>query len=225
MEVVEIVDIYHAYQHLWTVGNAVFGLGTPAAAAWVEPLTDRLYADGAAPVLAALTALTPPDAAAAEEVRLALGYFTTHAARMDYPRFVARQFPIGSGAIESACKSLIEQRAKQAGMRWRAAGLQAVASLRARHRSGGWTAFWQTHPQRRRPLVRPRPAGPVPAAPPPPLPVATVAATPSLEMMPTGRHDPPPAPPPPTPLYPPAPARPAPSHPWRRPLHPHARSA
>jgi hypothetical protein len=232
VEVVEIVDIYHAYQHLWTVGNAVFGVGTSAAAAWVEPLKDRLYTDGAAPVLAALAALPPPDAAAAEEIRLALGYFTTHAARMAYPRFVARQFPIGSGAVESACKSLIEQRAKQAGMRWRPAGLQAVASLRALHRSGGWAAFWQTHPQRRRPLVVPRPAEPAPvapptpAAPPAPLPVAAAAAAdPRLALLPTGRHDPPPALPPPTPLHPPAPARPAPSHPWRRPRHPRARSA
>jgi ribosomal protein L34E len=82
VEVVERVDIYHAYAHLWTVGNAVLGVGTPAAAAWVEPLKDRLSTEGAAPVLAALTALTPPAAAAAEAVRLALGYCATHAARM-----------------------------------------------------------------------------------------------------------------------------------------------
>jgi hypothetical protein len=200
--VVERVDIYHAYAHLWTVGNAVFGVGTPAAAAWVEPLKDRLSTEGAAPVLAALTALTPPAAAAAEAVRLALGYCATHAARMAYPRFAARQFPIGSGAVERACKSRIEQRATQAGMRWRRPGLQAV----------------------------PRPAGPAPAAPPtpaaPPAPLPLVAADPRLEMLPTGRHDPPPpALPPPTPLHPPAPARPAPAHPWRRPLHPRARSA
>jgi hypothetical protein len=230
VEVVERVDIYHAYAHLWTVGNAVFGVGTPAAAAWVEPLKDRLSTEGAAPVLAALTALTPPAAAAAEAVRLALGYCATHAARMAYPRFAARQFPIGSGAVERACKSRIEQRATQAGMRWRRPGLQAVASLRALHRSGGWAAVWQTHPQRRRPLVVPRPAGPAPAAPPtpaaPPAPLPLVAADPRLEMLPTGRHDPPPpALPPPTPLHPPAPARPAPAHPWRRPLHPRARSA
>jgi len=101
-EVVEIVDIYHAYEHLWAVGQAVFGAGSPAAAAWVEPLKDRLYAEGTPAALAALAALAPPDAAAAEEVRLARGYFTGHAARMDYPRFVARQLPIGSGAVESA---------------------------------------------------------------------------------------------------------------------------
>jgi hypothetical protein len=63
---------------------------------------------------------------------------------------VAQQLPIGSGAIESMCKSLIEEREKGAGMRWTEPGAQAVARLRALHRSGDWTAFWQWHPLRSR---------------------------------------------------------------------------
>ncbi len=135
VELVEIVDIYHAYEYLWAVGNAVFGAGSAGAARWVQPLKDRLYEQGAAPVLAALHALTPDTDAAAEAVRVAIGYVTTHAARLDYPRFVARQLPIGSGAVESTCKVLIAARAKGAGMRWSGSGLQAVASLRAVHLS------------------------------------------------------------------------------------------
>ncbi len=143
VEVVEIIDVFHAWGHLWTVGNAVFGAGTPQAAAWVEPLKVRLLTAGPAPVLRALRALTPEATrdTAAEEVRKALGYFTDHAARMDYPGFVARQLPIGSGAIESTCKTLIQAREKQAGMRWSHDGAQVVASLRALHRSGRWDPF------------------------------------------------------------------------------------
>jgi len=107
------------------------GWGAHGAAGWVQPLKDRLYGQGAAPVLAALTALTPETDEAVEAVRVALGYVTTHAARMDYPRFVARQLPIGSGAVESTCKVLIAARAKGAGMRWSRTGLQAITSLRA----------------------------------------------------------------------------------------------
>lgn len=162
VELVEILDIYHVYEYLWAVGNAVFGAGSPQAAAWVEPLKDRLYEDGAPPVLAALAALTPETDEAAQAIRVALGYITTHAARLDYPRFVARQFPIGSGAVESTCKVLVAARAKGAGMRWSGAGLQAIASLRALQRSGRWETFWQTQPQRRFPYLhvhpRPRPA-------------------------------------------------------------------
>lgn len=111
-EVVELVDIYHAYEHLWTVGNAVFGRDTLPARVWVERLKDRLYEEGVAPVRAALDALAPTTEAAVEEVRTVRGYFTDHAARMDYPAFAARHFPIGSGAIESMCKMLIEEREK-----------------------------------------------------------------------------------------------------------------
>jgi len=148
--VVQIVDFFHATQHLWQVGAAVFGAGTPAASAWVEPLKDRLYTQGAPAVLAALATLTPASAAAVEEVRLAHGYFTTHMARMDYPAFVARQLPIGSGAVESTCKTLFAARAKGAGMRWGRRGLQAVLSLRAVERSARWTPFWRAQPQRQR---------------------------------------------------------------------------
>jgi hypothetical protein len=156
-EVVEIVDLYHAWGHLGTVATAVFGPGTSAAVAWLEPLKKDLLTAGVAPILTALAALTPADPPAAAEVRKAIGYFTAHAARMDYPRFVARGLPIGSGAVESACKTLIEEREKGAGMRWTMQDAQAVASLRALWRSGRWTAFWQAHPLRRRPQVFPRP--------------------------------------------------------------------
>jgi hypothetical protein len=190
VEMVEIVDIYHAYDYLWDVGDAVFGAGSGAAVGWVQPLKDRLYEQGAAPVLAALAALTPPTAEAAEAIRRAAGYFATQAARMDDPRFVARQFPIGSGAVEGTCKALIAARTKGAGRRWSQAGVQAVVSLRALQRSGRWASFWQTQPQRRHPHRRahprpprrtacgrpaPRPAPPLvavesPAAPPAPSP-------------------------------------------------------
>jgi len=201
-EVVEIVDIYHAYEHLWMVGNAVFGRDTLPARVWVARLKDRLYEEGVAPVLAALDALAPPTEPATQAVRTARGYFAAHAARMDYPAFVARQFPIGSGAIESMCKMLIEEREKGSGMRWSAQGAQAVATLRALHRSGHWAAFWQQHPQRQRltlcPRVRPPRRAPVPA---PREPDTQGAAALS-----------------PAPCAPPAPRsrRPAADHPWRR---------
>ena len=163
VEVVEIVDLYHAWEHLGTVAQAVFGAGSAAATAWVTPRKAQLRDQGVAPVLAALQALAPPDAAAVDEVRKAIGYFTTHAARMDYPRFVARGLPIGSGAVESGCKTLLEAREKGAGMRWSRTGAQAVATLRALARSDTWDAFWTSRPQTRRPMVFPRHSRAAPA--------------------------------------------------------------
>ena len=152
-EIVEIVDIYHAWEHLGTVATAVFGVGTPAAYAWLDPLKGKLHDDGVAPILAALAALPSLTPTASDEIRKALGYFTTHAARMDYPRFRACHYPIGSGAVESTCKTLIEEREKGAGMRWLQQDAQTVASLRALWRSGRWKSFWSTHPQCRRPPI------------------------------------------------------------------------
>lgn len=164
VEVVEIVDLYHAWEHLGTVAQAVFGAGSAASTAWLTPLKAALRDQGVAPVLAALQALAPAEPTAADEVRKALGYFTTHADRMDYPGFVARGLPIGSGAVESGCKTLLEAREKAAGMRWSRTGAQAVATLRAVARSGGWEPFWTTRPQCRRPAVFPRHPRPVPGA-------------------------------------------------------------
>ena len=165
VEVVEIVDIYHAYGYLWAVGHALYGAGSLQAAAWVEPLKDRLYLHGAAPILAALAPLTPTTEEALNARTDAQTYFTRNVARLDYPRFVALQLPIGSGAGESACKCLVDARLKQAGMRWGVPGSQAIASLRAVQRSGRWAAFWQTHPERQPAATAPLPAPQVAAAP------------------------------------------------------------
>jgi hypothetical protein len=222
VELVEILDLYHVYEYLWMVGNTVFGAGTAAAAGWVEPLKTRLYAQGPAPVQAALAALTDvvraTEEPAAEEslraatVRRAVDYFTAHAARLDYPSFVARAFPIGSGAVESSGKLVIQARTKGAGMRWSAAGAQQVVSLRALHRSGRWDAFWQSQPQRAHlrlvPRQRRQPALISAIAPPP----ADVAPIPAPAVAPSA-------------LAPPPLWRPAADHPWRRQPIGRARSA
>ncbi len=152
-------------------------------------------------------------------VRRAIEYVTTNAARLDYPAFMARRFPIGSGAVESSCKSLVQARTKGAGMRWSAAGAQQVVSLRALHRAGRWDAFWQSQPQRTRLLLFPR-ARRAPAT-------LLIPDAPSARPAPT-RAAPPPAPADVPPAdAPPVPRllRPAADHPWRRQALGRARSA
>lgn len=153
VKLIEIVDIYHAFAHLEVVAGAVLGQGSEAAKQWVGPLKQRLEAEGTAPVLIALAALKSENPQAAEEVRKAIGYFTDNAARMDYPKFVGLKLPIGSGAVESSCRTVIQEREKGAGMRWTEKGAQAVATLRALHNSGRWNEFWRSHPQRRRSTI------------------------------------------------------------------------
>lgn len=127
----EILDWFHASEHLWTLAKALYGQGTPATAAWVEQALGLLRAGGATALLAHLETLTPPDAAAAEALRLQRGYFAANASRMDYPAYRARGLPIGSGAVESAAKHLVQARLKRAGMRWSFDGAQALLALAA----------------------------------------------------------------------------------------------
>lgn len=195
VEVVEIVDYYHAAEHLAAVATAVHGEGTLRAATWLADRKHALLHHGPAPVLAALAACTGLDPQTDALVQRTHAYFTEHAARMDYPTFVARHFPIGSGAIESACKLLITQREKQSGMRWSATGAQHIAALRALYRSAHarWEMFWLSHPLARARLLESRPA---PAYPPADTPPPTDApATPPATLVPeTATADPPPTP-------------------------------
>ena len=76
------------------------------------------------------------------------GYFRNHAHRMDYPRYVANGWQIGSGPVESACKTVIGNRLKGGGMRWGSPGSDAVCHLRALYLSEPtqWESFWREHP-------------------------------------------------------------------------------
>lgn len=73
-----------------------------------------------------------------------LGYLRNNVGRMDYPTYLRNGWQIGSGAVESACKTVVNQRLCLGGMRWGEEGSDAVAHLRALYRSDPdqWEAFW-----------------------------------------------------------------------------------
>lgn len=143
---VEILDFYHASQHIWAVANAVWPQNVAARTQWAEEVLHRLRHEGGAILDAVWEALPPLTAAAQKVVTGEQAYFTFHHDRLDYPRYRLAGFPIGSGIIESACKTVLKQRASGSGMRWVEAGAQAIATLRALQRSGHWQAFWQKDP-------------------------------------------------------------------------------
>jgi hypothetical protein len=132
---VEIVDYYHAAEHLRALAAALYGEGERAPA-WARARAGELLARGAEAVLATLRGVKAPTPEAAEALRVERGYFAKNAERMQYPTFRLDGLPIGSGAIESAADHLVQQRMKRAGMRWSDAGGDALLALRARLRSG-----------------------------------------------------------------------------------------
>jgi len=74
-----------------------------------------------------------------------VNYFRNNVHRMDYPADVANGWSIGSGAVESACKTTVGQRLKLSGMRWRDYGTDTLCHLRALFKSETrqWQAFWR----------------------------------------------------------------------------------
>lgn len=132
----EIVDFYHASEHLWETARALHGPDSPEATAWARARLHELYAHGVTPVRAALAAARAPTPTATETLRRERGYFATNAARMDYPTIRRLGLPIGSGAVESSAKHLVQQRMKRAGQRWSCRGARAMLALRACIASG-----------------------------------------------------------------------------------------
>lgn len=128
-ERVEIVDFYHASEHVWAVAKALYG-DTPDAAAWATAQVHALRDQGVAPLQVALAAAQAPTPEAQEVLRREQGYFQSTAARMAYPQFRAAGLPLGSGAIESSARHLVQQRLKLSGARWSEQGAQSVMNVR-----------------------------------------------------------------------------------------------
>jgi hypothetical protein len=140
---VEVLDWYHAVEHLWAAGRDRWGEGSAPVQEWVAERKQELWEGRVEAVLAALKGDQAEPSAATE-----VHYFETNQERMRYAQFRAKGYPIGSGTVESACKRVIGARLKQAGMGWTKAGAQAVLSLRAQLLSGRWETMWPfTSPQ------------------------------------------------------------------------------
>ena len=145
-----VLDFYHAAEHLNDLAQALHPTDDGAAGEVARRWCHQLKHEGGAAVLAALEALDlcRRKADVRERHRLVTGYVRNNLGRMDYPRYRANGWLIGSGHVESACKGVVGLRLKGAGMRWSQAGADAVCHLRALFKSetGQWDAFWALAP-------------------------------------------------------------------------------
>ncbi len=144
-----ILDFYHAAEHLGDLARALYPGDESAREPWREQWCHRLKHEGGQAVLEGLRAL-PPDGR--ESVRRVhgevVGYFANQVHRMDYPTYRAKGWAIGSGPIESACKTVIGKRMKNGGMRWGEDGADQMSHVRALFCSGEkqWDAYWHPSP-------------------------------------------------------------------------------
>jgi hypothetical protein len=143
---VEILDWYHAQEHVSATARVLYGEGTERSTQWRKEQLDRLWDDRVDEVIAGLRWLGPHQRSAAKRqaVEDLRRYLNTNLARMRYRTFREAGYQIGSGAAESAIGHVIQQRMKRAGIRWGAAGADAMLALRSVYRStGAWDAFWR----------------------------------------------------------------------------------
>lgn len=147
-DLVVILDFYHAASYLEGLARALHPEDEAARTDWAGKWCRLLKEEGGSVTLAALESEPWParqSGAVREQLETVKGYFEKNLQRMDYPEYQREGWQIGSGAVESACKTVVAQRLKGAGMRWSEAGSHALCHVRALLRSekGQWQDFWK----------------------------------------------------------------------------------
>jgi len=128
---VQIVDWYHARQHLAHAAQVRYPTQAEQAT-WYDQMTTALFRGEIWKIVSDLCAHHLADLAA---------YFRTHQRRMQYQEFREEGYPIGSGTIESGVKQF-KQRLTAAGMRWSRLGAERLLTVRAAVLSHSFDALW-----------------------------------------------------------------------------------
>jgi len=134
---VQIVDLYHARQHLWDLARRLHPNDPAQQKAWMKVQQKRLLDKGKIERLVlALRSIESTNAELSEKIRTEADYFERNAERMRYPKFRRQHLFVGSGVIEAGCKTVIGSRLKQSGMFWTVAGANSIIALRCCHLNG-----------------------------------------------------------------------------------------
>jgi hypothetical protein len=133
-EATQIVDLYHAREHLHDLARVLEFMLLDKKQAWLDARLEDLDYGDIDGICAAARAY-PLAGVKKDELDTALGYFENNAPRMRYKWFRSRGLFVGSGVVESGCKAVIGQRLKLSGMRWSVAGAGAITTLRCQQAS------------------------------------------------------------------------------------------
>jgi hypothetical protein len=141
---VQIVDLFHARQHLWDLARRLYPHDEVNQRAWIKVHQRRLLDKGKIEKLVcALRSIVSSHAEVADKLRTEADYFDRNAERMRYPKFRRQHLFVGSGVIEAGCKTVIGSRLKQSGMFWTVRGANAIVALRCCHLNGRFADYWE----------------------------------------------------------------------------------
>ncbi len=141
---VQIVDLYHAREHLWSLAPKLYPNNAAQQKQWIMGAQDKLDNGRIESLVSCLRSLHPASEEVIDLVRTEAGYFETNAERMRYPEFRKRGLFVGTGVMEAGCKTVIGSRLKQSGMFWTVAGANAIIALRCCQLSGNFEDYWET---------------------------------------------------------------------------------
>jgi hypothetical protein len=137
----ELLDFYHGAEHLWALGRALSKDEEALTKAWVEPRLHQLRHGQEQKVLAQIAKLPTGRGSAAKVVRAEQNYFSGQTKRMNYKEFADQGWPIGSGAVESACRQA-QCRFKRPGQFWTERGLKNFCALDSAWHNDHWDELW-----------------------------------------------------------------------------------
>lgn len=139
----QIVDRFHAKQHLSDVAKAIYGAGSDLATQWARQRHDELDAGDIDTIIACLDL----QAKHYEAARKCIDYLHTNRGRMRYHDFHAQSLCTSTGVVEAGCKVAIGTRLKRAGMHWTLSGANAIIALRCCKLSRRFADFWEVRAQ------------------------------------------------------------------------------
>jgi hypothetical protein len=141
---IQIVDLYHARQHLWELAARLYPADEKQRKAWASRLEKQLDSGKVETVVKKIRATSAPSTALAELIESEAVFFERNAERMRYARFRAQKLFVGSGVIEAGCKTVIGRRLKMSGMFWTVRGANSIIALRCNRISGKFTDYWES---------------------------------------------------------------------------------
>lgn len=139
----QVVDWYHAKEHLYAAAHRAFGEGSAAAIRWAKEMEKPLYQGRAWRIAEALKTLARQRRRVGKELRQEAGYFQSNQRRMQYLEMREEGYPIGSGMVESGCKQF-RARFTGAGMRWSRTSAERIIPTRAAILSKRFDQVWKS---------------------------------------------------------------------------------
>jgi hypothetical protein len=137
---IELLDFYHASQHCWDVWRTMRGEADPQLSDWMDSRLHWLRHGKEKKVLREIAGLKR-GGESGKIIQREQGYFASHAQRMNYQQIARRGWPIGSGAVESACRQM-QCRFKRPGQFWTQHGLRHLSAINEARRNHHWTQLW-----------------------------------------------------------------------------------